>query len=439
VSLPGDPAEQEGFVMRDRARSVFLVGVIVVVCSALATGAATAGTSGSSAARATTVKMLVSTGVRVAFDAIIKNYELAHPSVDIQPTYVSNTQLGPLLATQLAAGNAPDVIYAQTGSGVLNGVIPLARAGHLASLDNRPWVKRVSPAAKPFVTVGSKIYARPTDDNVVGIAYDKPMFAQMGLQQPKTFAQLLSMCRQVAGVGKSLFVLGARSDGLPSFAGLIGSVFGEPPSWYPKRAKGTVSFASSKAWRSALQHVVAMKNAGCFQAHPESMSQSGAFAAFAAGQAPFLVAIPPNIASAKKLNPDLDAGMFPFPGDSPASTRMLANWGSSLTVWAKSPVLQTAIDIVDFFARQGQSELLSKVNGTVSPRDWKLGILPPTLSSFTSLYKSKRVVPIFKNSLVNEQTNQAFIQGITGLFTGQKNVDQILHDMDKAWEQGSAA
>lgn len=423
--------------MSDRTRSLLLAGALVVGCCALAAGAASAKTTGASTAKSTTVKMLLSTGVRVAFDAIIKNYELAHPSVEIQPTYVSNTQLGPLLATQLASGNAPDVIYAQTGSGVLNGVIPLARAGDLASLNNRPWVKRVSPDAKPFVTVGSKIYAWPTDVNVVGIAYNKTLFSQMGLKQPKTFSQLLTTCRQVASSGKSLFLLGARSDGLPSFAGLIGSVFGEPPTWYAKRDKGTVTFASSKAWRSALQHIVSMKDAGCFQSHPEAMSQSGAFSAFAAGQAPFLVAIPPNISSAQLVNPNLKAGMLPFPGDTAASTRMLANWGSALTVWAKSPVLKTAIDIVDFFARQGQSELLAKVNGTVSPRDWKLGILPSSLSPFSTLYKAKKTVPNFKNSLVNQQTNQAFIDGITGIFTGQKTIDQVLQDMDKAWAQGA--
>lgn len=420
-------------VKRMRLGAVGLaVGALLVACSLVV------GTASARPKATVTVKALTSTGERVAWDAIIANYERAHPNVDIQATYVDNNQLGALLVTQLRSGNGPDLIYTQLGAGILNSVLPLARAGYLTDLSGRPWIKRVDPQAMKLLSVNGKPYAWPLNINIPGLVANVPLMKKMGLHQPTSFADLLKECHQATAQGKSFFLFSAVGSGLPAIQAVIGSEFAEPTSWYDKREKGQVTFAGSKRWHSAFQHIVAMKNAGCFESHPEALTKAGLFAGFSQGAAPFAIVFAPNIPSMQKLNPDLQAVMMPFPGDSAKSTRMIASWGSAISVSSKSKVKKTAIDIVDFFARQGQSELYAKVNQVISPRDFRLGLLPPALKAFAPLYKKKQFVPNFKTSLINADIFSAYADGITSVFTGQQTIDQTLKNMDAAWDEGAA-
>ena len=76
-----------------------------------------------------------------------------NPDIKVDATYLPiGTTYANTLRTQLQSGNAPDVFYVTAGSGGLQSVLPLAKAGYVADLAKRPWVKTLplAPANRPF-------------------------------------------------------------------------------------------------------------------------------------------------------------------------------------------------------------------------------------------------------------------------------------------------
>ena len=67
--------------------------------------------------------------------AIFDRFQQLNPSIKIDATYLPiGTTYANTLRTQLQGGNAPDVFYVTAGSGGLQSVLPLAKAGYVADL-----------------------------------------------------------------------------------------------------------------------------------------------------------------------------------------------------------------------------------------------------------------------------------------------------------------
>src|SRR3954463_9146959 len=85
---------------------------------------------------------------------VIANFERAYPNIRVEATFAPTTPtLYQLLRTQLAAGNAPDYFVTYPGCGTPISVCVLAKAGHLASMGNKPWALKRSV---PLVTAKDK-------------------------------------------------------------------------------------------------------------------------------------------------------------------------------------------------------------------------------------------------------------------------------------------
>ena len=104
---------------------------------------------GASAARTdtqsdtTTISMLITVNSKPGWDVIIPNFERAYPNIRVDITYApDNTTLYQLETTELAAGNATDVLTTSPGCGTAIAICKLAKAGYLAGMPNKPWAKR---------------------------------------------------------------------------------------------------------------------------------------------------------------------------------------------------------------------------------------------------------------------------------------------------------
>ena len=135
-----------------RRPTIYGLALAAVAVVALATGAALRARG----RKATTIKVLAQSNGQgnPQLQAIFDRFQQLNPDIKIDATYLPiGTTYANTLRTQLQGGNGPDVFYVTAGSGGLQSVLPLAKAGYVADLVEAPWVKTLplAPANKPLL------------------------------------------------------------------------------------------------------------------------------------------------------------------------------------------------------------------------------------------------------------------------------------------------
>lgn len=104
-----------------------------------------------------------------------------------------------IIKTRFATNDPPDVFYFFTGP---NEYTTLQATRNLVDLSRQPWLKDLSTAVREFYTVDGKIYGMPWGSyNALGVLYNKTVFAKLGLQTPKNYADFLTICAKIKQAG----------------------------------------------------------------------------------------------------------------------------------------------------------------------------------------------------------------------------------------------
>ena len=139
---------------------------------------------------------------RPGLDVLIANFERVYPNINVDVTYAPSTAVRDQLeSTQLAAGSAPDVLSVSPGCFKSAAVCPFAKAGHLAPMVNKPWVKWSVPVVTSLDKYGQGLYAFSPQLAFPGIFTNDDLFKKLGLKVPQTFAQLLDFCQKAKAAG----------------------------------------------------------------------------------------------------------------------------------------------------------------------------------------------------------------------------------------------
>jgi raffinose/stachyose/melibiose transport system substrate-binding protein len=383
-----------------------------------------------------------------AWAVLIPNFNRIYPNVHVTRENPASAQRAAVLGTRFQAGNAPDVMMLYAGRASSPSVLEYAQAGYLADLSKRPWAKRMPPWVKPLVTVNGKIYGW-MQRSIAGpaVPYNRDIFNRLGLKVPTTFAQWLTLCQTIrqkdpsltpiAYTGGNLNANGAMPVGFAS-----STVYGKDQNWNAKRARGQVTFQSTPGWRLAVQHIVDMKNAGCFSSGvagvPSIFTTS---AQVASGQAAMVWLSDGGVALIRAANPKANVGIFEPPGVTAASTHMTLFPFDALAVNKKSKNLAAAYALVDFLAREKQANLFSRILGESDPFTYAK-VLNPKIGAkaldnahkFTAPFASTGRIRVSGNATwPSSAPYVAMGTAVQGLFTGQSSVDDVLKAGDDAW------
>src|SRR5262249_11920962 len=201
---------------------------IIVALAAVAATALAATVAASARSHATvTLKLLAQSNGQgnPQMQSVLDKFQQLNPDVKIDATYlpIGDTYAN-TLRTQLRSGNGPDVFYVTPGSGGLQSVLPLAKAGYVADLSKRPWATKIplATSAKPLFWKNGKLWAVPIDVVPVGVLYHPDVLSSLGVSVPTTMAQLLNDCRTAKSKGKYfLNIAGASSQNAGLFATVI--------------------------------------------------------------------------------------------------------------------------------------------------------------------------------------------------------------------------
>jgi raffinose/stachyose/melibiose transport system substrate-binding protein len=387
-----------------------------------------------------TISFLVSLGGQPGFSVLIPNFERVYPNVTMNGTYSASIESQ--LAVELAAGLAPDLMTVSPGCGNPISVCVLAKDGYLAPVVDTPWPKRSVKLITSASKYGPALFVFSPSVSFLGIFTNDDLFTKLGLRVPQSFPQLLAVCEKAKADGiVPILVPASGSAVLPQLAGEIAltTVYARDARWGTELNEGKVTFEGTPGWHSALQEIVDMNHAGCFEPGAAGVTFGLANVAFAQGQALMYVGPSGIRGRIEAVAPAFSFSQRPFPGGrDPARTVALLNMGQGLGVNAhSSPQNQAAAEeFINFLARPKQNALYAKLNGGLTQYQLLKDEVPSYLSSFAPVIKDHDygINPV--QTFWNADIGNALMTDATGLLTGQETVDDVLNAMDAAWRLG---
>ena len=422
-----------------RRRTMLGVATAALAAITLVTGVSVAGAR----KQETTIKFLAQANGQgnPQLQAILDKFQQLNPDIKVDATYLPiGTTYANTLRTQLQGGNGPDVFYVTAGSGGLQSVLPLAKAGYVTDLAKRPWVKTLplAPASRPFFWRQGKLTALPFAVVPVGVMYHTDILADLGIEVPKTMSQFLAACKTAGARGKSFLNLaGASAQNASLFATVLATshVLAKDPGWNLKRITGKTTFAGTPAWRTTLQRIVDMKNAGCFPPGAQANDNIPATPGFVSGQVLGWTLPSSIVGLLKGFNKSAKYNFMAMPGETAADTRVNASPTDAFAVWSKSPNKAAAFKLIDYLATPAATGRYAALTGAVSPYQAATGkhIIYELRGLGTLLKANEKVFPLMNLSWPNPAVVETLGKDVQGLLTGQKTVAQTLADLDSAW------
>ena len=393
---------------------------------------------------AVTITMLAYSNQKPGFGVLIPNFERVYPNIKVNVSYAaSTTTLYQLEATELAAGDGPDLLTSAPGCGQPVSVCVLAKAGDLAPMLKERWVHRSLPLVTSLSKNGKGLFTFEPQVSPYGVFTNDDLFRKLGLKVPQTFSQLLDLCQRAKAAG-TVATIQAGDGG--SLARLIESlavatVYAKDKRWTRDLKAGTATFEGTPGWHKALQEFVDMNSAGCFEPGAAGTSAASAVVQFALGRALMFANTSSQKGAIDAAGPQFTYSQHPFPGGTAGnqtSSFLNLNFSVSVNAHASAQNQAAARTFVDFLARPKQNALYAQLVGGLTQYEFLKGHVPLFMSAFTPMFREHHYVINPEETWWNANVLLALETYAVGLITGQSSIDGVLNAMDAAWKQGPA-
>ena len=366
--------------------------------------------------------------------AHIRDYEKANPGMTVKVEAMPSENMRTVLQTQLRSGEGPDVFSWGSGPGYAGA---LAKAGLLYDLtpayEQYKWP--IYDFAKERVTFDGKIVGVPGEMETIGLFYNKDMFSQLGLQQPKNLGELQTAAQKIKDAKKTP-IAAADQEGWPgghllsmALSSRIGSegmnaLINGQTSWNSPDV-----VAAMQLWKD-------WNDAGYLPKSPTSLTTDGAAALFYSGDAAVLPTGSWAIESIEK-NSKFNVGYMPFPAESGPGI-FTGGLGSGPFISANSPNKDAAVKFLNF--------LVSPEHGRWTVE--KLGTIPAYPVDTTGIKASPLFAQVLKDTskfsegtgdfglnidvLATDRFNDAMWDGMQAILSNQQTPQEVAESLDKA-------
>lgn len=309
------------------------VGAIVVGCSSSSTASPSAAPSVSTAPATTaateapsptrqdlTLTVMASQDwVKPAEQELAKQYE-EQTGVKVDYQIIPADQYFNVLKTKLNAGEAADIFGGQTGKSDLK--LQYDVEANAADLTGEEWTTRIDPAALDQSSLDGKVYGAEIWDIVASnyfvTVYNKDIFKKVGIEVPKSFAEVKDACTKLKAAGITPF-FEPVSDGWHHvlWFPMAGPRFEEAePGLADKLNANTATFAGDANMTTAMGQINELYQAGCFGDNALSDAYADTNQALASGKFAMSVSPLSTPAAIEAAYPETKAtsfGFFPIP------------------------------------------------------------------------------------------------------------------------------
>ncbi|MGB4777717.1 ABC transporter substrate-binding protein [Microbacterium sp.] len=293
------------------------------------------------------------------FNQIIADFEAENPDIRIVQNQVADSETA--IRTLLVKDRVPDVITLNANGNFGR----LAQAGVFYDFSDEPVLDTINPAVQEILAAlgnaSGEVNGLGYVNNANGIIYNTEIFADLGLEVPQTWDELIAVCDALQAAGVTPFA-GTLADSwtvMPSWNAL-GAYATQDGFFDEMRAEGAdlgpgspVSFEKDFADAMAKQAQLY----GYAQSGYRGASYDDGSALFANGQVAMLMQGIWALSPIKKINPDIPAAIFPYPVPEDPDDRLLVSGVDVVVTMGKNgPHQEEALRFIDYLFQVGVIE-----------------------------------------------------------------------------------
>ncbi len=357
-----------------------------------------------------------------------------HPNVTVEFETADTGTYEQVINTRLAADDAPDIF------GVFPGTKfhPKAEAGFLMDLSNEPWVDDLLDGARVVALYQGRVMTMPIDQNVIGVIYNKQIFADLGLEIPTTWDEFLQVCEAIKEAGIAPLALGLKSawvTQLIPYAMAPSAIYRDMPDFDARMYAGEATFVDSP-WAQMMADYLDLRDRGCFNESPLGTDYNLSTDLMASGDAAMLVQGNWALASLRDKAPDLEWGMFPLPYVQPGEDIWVsAAVGGTIAIAASTEHPEEAKAYLAFWARPDIMELyLTQKRAFPAFKDLNPELDPAAAEMLPPLEVGSYP---FLDQNWPPGVQGVMLEGIQSVFAGEISVEEMLREMDAAWAENT--
>ncbi len=351
------------------------------------------------------------------------------PNIKIKFEFVSNENFDNILNAQLQAGNGPDIIEGGARTKLL------AKAGYLLDISDQAFVSNYSNAGLQPYTVDGQVYATPLQSWYEGIFYNKTIFADNGIEVPKTWDEFLEIHRTLEANGIKAQTMGAQSwePMMKQSMALANNEFYADPAnkGYDERFNaGEVDLAVD--WLPAVTEWYKIIEEGFITEDMLGLSYDQALDEFATEKAAMWESGPWSVGTIQEKNPDMEFGMFPIPGlDADKPGWLIGGPGSSFSVNEASENVEAALKVLEMTATaEAQKALVADNAGSSFVKGVEVD-LGEIYDDCQEAFKAGNVYAPFTAVWMNgEAVIQGYGKSLQEVLSGVKTIEEALMDAD---------
>lgn len=305
-----------------------------------------------------------------AMAALTAAYTAAHPDVTFE---IENRPGGAegdnLVKTRLATGEAGDILQYNSGSlfQALNPTATLADLSGLAGqanvLDSFKSVVTASDGTVRGVPFGPAMGG--------GIYYNRPIYAELGLSVPHTWAEFMANNEKIKAAGK-VAVAQTYKDTWTSQLFVLAdfyNVLAAEPNFATEYTANKAKYATSPAAAAGFHHLEDVFKAGYLNADFGAATFDDGVRMVATGEAAHFPMLTFAIGNVKQNFPDKvnDLGFFAQPGTDATKNGLTVWMPAALYVPAASEHVEAAKAFLNFVASVEGCNLMIGANGATGP------------------------------------------------------------------------
>jgi raffinose/stachyose/melibiose transport system substrate-binding protein len=380
---------------------------------------------------------------KAALEASIAAFQEQYPDIEVSTTWADVEQYQPTLRTQLTGGTAADVIQIWPGAGNSAAISVLQPAGFLEDLSERDWAGNVPDGLRPVLERDGGLYGLAVTVSGIGAIFNDQAMEEVGATPPTTWSEVLELCTTAKEAGKVAFALGTQDNWvgqLIPFSLAPELVYTADPEFDSGVSEYTAPHFAGSAWNDVMAKHDEMVEAGCFNEGVGGTDYNTVLQTTASGDA--LGTINGNWAVAELANLAPEGATFslhPVPAsDDTEATRMAAAASGTYGVNADGENKANALLFMDFLAGAEGTNAFAEVNAGLPGIPNDEFELDPSLAPLGEYFDGGKTYPFMDQLWPNPDVQTSLLTGIQGVFDGSKTGDEVLEDMDAAWEQGEA-
>ncbi|MFN2744160.1 ABC transporter substrate-binding protein [Bacillus sp. z60-18] len=366
------------------------------------------------------------------FEEAVKEFEKSHPDVSIQTEAVLNDSYKDKIKVMLGTSQPPDIYFAWSDE-FAKKIIRGERALDLTSYykDDQKWASQLLKSQIEPFSVQGKRYGVPWQMASKEFFYNKDIFKKLGLSPPKTWDELIDVCKVLKENGYTPIAFGTKAPWTIShyIATLNQKLVDEETrekDYHTKNAAFT-----DKGYVEALSKLQELSP--YFSKHVNSIDHEYVRQQFKSGKAGMIYAETSEI---KLVNDTVNLGLFPFPDIAGQKGRpgMLTGAPEGFMISANTKHPQEAMAFLKFLTSKKMGEKLVKDVGkfsTVKGTAKRENADSNQLEAVKSLNEAKGMVPWFDMD-TDPQVVDAYLTNVQQMLSGDKTPEAVMKEVQKA-------